>query len=638
MDQMGQPQAEPLTQLDQLYQHTKPRDVQPDRQDMALLKKHQKRVKEAYDSTENSNLRKRWKKAREYVGGEVNGDGEKGLVRVNLIHSHLAALQPQLYAKSPEIGVTPKEGLQGTQLESARKFCATLEKLLNAELVKAAKLKKRGKKAVRGALTTNRSWAKISYQREYENDPLIKNRMNDVQDNIARIQHLLSESQENGEEQQEALAELKLQLQALEKQVEVQVSEGLVVDILPADDVFILDSGVKEIDSIDNACAIAHRVMMEKEEYEARFKIECDDAVEHYAKNGEAASEVNKNGMVVVWEVWDRQSQTVYTFAQGAKVWAREPYQPVTMGETWFPFFPLQFHRIDETLTPPSLVDMLIELQDEYNDRRTNGAEHRRKNKPVRLLNTSSGITEDQVNAINNRSSSTDIIGVNADPNVPMQNQLGSLPEIPYNPQMYDASDIFRDMEMISGASDASRGSINKAKTATEAEIMSMGLQSRTGEALDVVETWLSDIANFAAQMLLQEMTAEQVSQVIGEPAFWPELSKEETFRLANINIRAGSTAKPNKSKEREQWGTLLPTLMQLVQQIAMAESQGNMGFAQALRKLGEETLKRYDEHMRFEELLPPAQQALPVVPPDMQQLPIQTNVPAATSPALMMQ
>lgn len=77
---------------------------------------------------------------------------------------------------------------------------------------------------------------------------------------------------------------------------------------------------------------------------------------------------------------------------------------------------------------------------------------------------------------------------------------------------------------------------------------------------------------------------------------------------------------------------------MQLVQQIAMAESQGNMGFAQALRKLGEETLKRYDEHMRFEELLPPAQQALPVVPPDMQQLPIQTNVPAATSPALMMQ
>lgn len=614
---MDQIDVLPAMDEPELYKHSKFKAADQDRKERAMLSSLQKRVKAAYDAPEAVSNRKQWKKARLYATGKQHSDGGDGLVRVNLIHSHLAAIQPQIYAKSPEIGVTPIEGLEGVELERARKFAETLERVLQKEFVNDCKLKKRGKTAVRAALTTTRGWAKIGYQREYGEDPLIKNRINDAQDNIARIKHLLSESQEPGEDQQAALYELELQVKALEAQVEVQISEGLCLDILPADDVFILDEGIKEIDELENAGAIAHRVLMPKDEFETLFGIECDAEAAQYTKgDNERQQKAVESGdeMVCVWEVWDRTSQTVYTFAQGGKSWCREPYQPAHMGQRWFPFFPLQFNRIDGVLTPPSMVDMLQELQDEYNERRTNAAEHRRKNIPVRILNKTSGISDQEVTKINNRSIGTNIIAVTADPNVPLQNQLGSLPEIPYNPQMYDPSDILRDMEMTSGASDASRGSINKAKTATEAEIMSMGLQSRSGETLDVVEDWLTDMATFAAQMLLQELTPEQASEIIGAEAFWPQLDKESVFRLVNINIRAGSTAKPNKIKEREQWGQLLPTLLQLVQNIAMAEAQGQAGLAQAFRKLGEETLKRYDENMLFEELMPQQEpQGIPV-------------------------
>lgn len=483
-----------------------------------------------------------------------------------------------------------------------------MQAALNVFLVKEGKLKKRGKSAVRSALTATAGWVKVIYQQEMSEDPLIRNRLNDTQDNVERIKTLLEDTRQEGGECQEyeaKLYELKQQIDALNQQLEVVVSEGLVIDVISPEDIIILDDSCRDIDEFMQASEIVHKIKMTVGAFKERFKIAPPKGAKKYTTQDETKKTVDEDDeLVTVYEVWSLKDLTVYTICEGAKQYVRPPYKPETLGEQWYPFFGLQLRRVDGTKYPLSLVEQLIELQDEYNTRRTRDANHRSKNIPVRIFNKSAGITDEEISAVNSRSIETDVIGVTANTNEPLQSVLAGLPEIPYNQAMYDTSDVMRDMEMVGNAQDASRGAINKAKTATEAEIMSAGMQSRTSEALDVIEDWLSDIANYSAQLLLQNMPAAVIQRHFGIDAVWPELSKKELFDMVSISIRAGSTSRPNKMRERDQWIQLLPIIQQTLEKVLMAQAQGQATVVQPLLNLLDETLRRFDEKLDSKALL----------------------------------
>lgn len=588
-------------------------DRQPDAQEKAHAARWLKRIK--FFLTEHKEREKRWEKARTYIDGNPNDDGQTGLVRTNLIGSSLATVLPAVYAKAPEIEVKPADKVAQNEFELSKNFATTLEVALNKMLVKDGKLKPRGKAVVRGAMTCTTGWIKVIYQRDKRTDPLVQNRINDVQDNIQRIESLLSQTEDEGEcaDYEAKLSELRQQTQALQKQLEVQIGEGIVSDHVPTENILILDASIKSIDQADQASAIAHRVYMTASAFKDQFGInppttstsfEADKKTERAGNGKEQADKDDR--IVCVWEIWSKSDMTVYTVVQGAEQWVKPPAQPAMLGERWYPLFPLQLMRVDGILYPRSFVDQLVELQDEFNKRRTNAAEHRRKNLPVRLINKSSSITDADVSRINNRSIDTDVIGIEADPNQPLQNALGSLPEIPYNPQMYDTTDILQDFEMVSGTQDAARGFINKAKTLGEAEIMQQNLSSRIGEAVDMIEDWLTEIATYSAQLLLQNVPAVVIKQKFGADAVWPahDLSKKELFAMVGISIRAGSTAKPNKMRERDQWIQLMPQIKEAITQIADLRSKGDTQMADAISGMVDETLRRFDERMSIEDLI----------------------------------
>lgn len=587
-------------------------------QQRALAVRLRKRLE--YFHGERKEDRKRWERNRKYVNGECGDDGEGGLVRVNLIASVVGTIQPNIYAKAPEVAVQPEQRLNPADYKQVRDFSRTLEMVLNRYAVRGTNLKARGKEAVRSALTATTGWVKVTYQKDKRTDPLIRNRIDDTQDNILQIEQLLRDTKDEGQcaQYHAKMAELKQQLSALEQQVEVVVSEGLVIDNVKSDHIVILDASVKIIDEYAQASAIAHGVYMTVGSYKAAFQGKEPPKKATRYRNPEAGDDVAQQGdarkgidaddeLVLVWEIWSKQDLTVYTLCHGADEFSRDPFQPLSLGAQWYPFFPLQLWRVVDTLYPRALVDNLVELVDEYNTRRTTAAEHRRKNKPIRLLNKASGIETKEVDRINQAGPSTDIIAVSADPNQPLQNQLGHLPEVPYNPQMYDTQDIMRDIEMVSGAQDASRGGINQAKTATEAEIMAMGMQSRTGEQLDTIEDWLTAVLQYCAELLLQNKTAEQIRAAFGQDAVWPDLqqSKKALFEQTLVQIRAGSTAKPNKMRERDQWLQFLPQMQEAVMRISELMTQGQNQLAESLMKMLDETLRRFDERMSIREYIP---------------------------------
>lgn len=605
---------------------------EPCPEEVAHAKRLLKRIK-AFE-TELNVRAKGWEKAREYADGNPQDDDESGLVRVNLIGSILETVQPAIYAKAPEIAVTLDDRTTSSGYSALNAFADTLQSALNVFLVKDAKLKQRGKSAVRSSLTATIGWVKAIYQVDKQDDPLIRNRINDTQDNIERIRMLIEEtSLEGGEcaEHEAKLYEMNMQVESLSKQLEVVSSEGLVIDCLQPDDVIVLDASCRDIDEFMQASAIAHRIKMTVGSFKAQFKIEPPKNAKKYSLAGlqDGSKDMDDDDYIVhVYEVWSLADMTVYTICEGASSYVRKPYSPESLGAQWYPFFGLQLRRVDGKKYPKSMVEQLLELQDEYNTRRTNAAEHRKKNIPVRLLNKASGISDQEVQSIVNRSIQTDVIAVTMDVGTPLQNQLGSLPEIPYNPQMYDTSDIMRDIEMVGNTQDASRGAINKAKTATEAEIMSMGMQTRTSEALDVIEDWLSDIAIYCAQLLLQNCSDGIIKERFGQESAWPTLAKKQIFDMINISIRAGSTSRPNKMRERDQWIQLMPIIQDAMQKVTEFKMNGAQDLADATIALLDETLKRFDERLSAKELLglgkEEGDEAMPQqpqgIPPEIQQ------------------
>ena len=135
---------------------------------------------------------------------------------------------------------------------------------------------------------------------------------------------------------------------------------------------------------------------------------------------------------------------------------------------------------------------------------------------------------------------------------------------------------------------------------------MAMGLQSRTGEMLDVIEDWLTDMAEYALQIMLLILTRDHAVECAGDGAMWPdESSRDEAYRLISVKIRAGSTARPNKMRERDQWIQFMPQVLQLIQSVAQARQQQMPDLEHAYREVLEETLRRFDERLSVDSFLP---------------------------------
>jgi hypothetical protein len=169
---------------------------------------------------------------------------------------------------------------------------------------------------------------------------------------------------------------------------------------------------------------------------------------------------------------------------------------------------------------------------------------------------------------------------------------------------------IRNDMDLMVGLSDASRSNLIKPKTATEAELMQEALQNRVAERRDTNEDLMSEMASAALEIMLQDLTKAEMQQIAGQDAEWPEAPQtvEQVFRQVVVRVRAGSTGKPNQAKEREQWGQLLPQIAEAMKQVSELRASGNYEMADAVVSLLRETLRRFDEHLDLDAIIPPVQ------------------------------
>lgn len=560
--------------------------------------------------------KKKFELYRKYVRGEAHDDGAPGLVRANLVFVAQATIVPRTYAKNPEIAVTPTKAVGPEAYKLVKQFAATLEIVLKRMFVQDTRLKWRVRSNIASIMTTGEGWLKMLYQRDWQSDPVIQARIQDAQDNLAELEQKIRNARnvDRIASAESDRYELQKMIEGLQQNAEVVAAEGLVIDRIRTEDMLVLDKTLFEFDRYVDAEALAHGIWMSRAKYEAMFGWSDDDKPtlyttpeQDYANHASAGGGSDKpdEQFVRVWEVWHRAEGMVRTLCEGRKAYCREPYVVEHLPERWYPFFRMGWNFTDGSFDALPDVALQKELQDEYNRTRTAFAEDRENNKPVQLVRGGGALTQDDLDNIRKRKRGQ-LIVIEGQGGRPLSDDIVDYSGNKLDPMLYDVSQIRADLELVTGRGDADSGTVQEAKTATEAEILSQGLASRSEFRQDTIEDGIAEMAHAASEMLLQELTPEQVEQIAGPGYVWPQLSTAEVFNLVNIEIRAGSSGKPNRQQELERWEKLLPLMQAAIQQVFELRMNGQFELAEANIKLVAETLKRFDERIDIEEYFGP--------------------------------
>lgn len=590
--------------------------------------------------------------------------------RANLIQSTISVVLSKVYAKNPQMSGAPTNKARDLAL-----FCKTVETVTQTMLEDAG-LKQKAKRTVRAAMTCSFGIVKVQYQRDIRTDPVIKQRIQDAQDNVLHIEALIAQYEDKSQcgDMEVKKRELEQAIASLQAKVEVVAAEGLVMDRVRTDRLLV-DPAIEDIWDYCEAGWMVEKIPMRKSVAVGMFPDLAGDPATNTASHLDSATtykvgEVDKDRpsanlqttqhddpMVQVYEVWNKVDNTIYTLVDGVKCrFARKPYQPQYAGERWWPYFILPFASTDGEFVSQSLVDVLEKLQVEHNETRDKFAEVRRQIKPH--LITSADVSDKQITR-------------RLDPNIgevvmidtggaPLKDHLMEGTQLRIDPAVYDTSPIQNDWETVSGLQDAARSIVTTPKTATEASISDQSLAARVAEFRDQIEDWLTEIAQYSSELCLLAMTPQQVEQIMGapeaegpddgddpmalaeqppipEPTYsWPDQRTPETvFSLIQMKIRAGSTAAPNKLAMQEAWTKALPLLMQLIQLIMQTDAMG--GDSDPYRELAEETAARFDETLEVDRFLPkkPPAPVMPQIPGAQPGMPLPGGVPGM-SPAPM--
>jgi hypothetical protein len=556
-----------------------------------------KRVKKKFASFESN---------RALLAGKVT-KGSDEEVRANLHFANMAAMLPQVYAKDPEFAAKPTEAVGQQQMEAVKKFAATAEILLKTKVVKGGRLKARSKSLLRSGFATSVGWLKVSWQETKAQDPLIANRLKDTQDNTDHVQRLLNEANDPkfAAQRETKLAELRQALEGLQTPQEVTVARGIALDFVMTEDIVILDPSVRAISDYTRAAAIAHRVWMTPEQYKETFQYDAKKGKSYTEQNGAMAEGSDKaSTLLCVWEIWSQADNRVFHVCDGEDGFCRPPDSPDWTGKRWYPFFLLAWNEIDGGFYPLSDIEMTDKLVKEYNEQREDFVRDRRECLPITLIRKGGAFTPDDIKNITNAKGGDKVLveGVGGQPisNDVWNGQMGTL-----DAKNYDTTATRYDMERILGGSDTTTGSITKAKTLGEAQMLSAAVQSRNGDRRDTLEDLLNELGPYCVEVMLRKYSEAEVQKIAGPDASWPRMALDEIFELVSIEVRGGSTGKPDKGVEQETWTKLLPIINEAVQKVAELRQQGQEALAQAVIELTRETLRRFDERIDIEQFLP---------------------------------
>jgi hypothetical protein len=470
------------------------------------------------------------------------------------------------------------EGLQRKALYT--KMGKTLELVYEHQVQEQTPpTKKRMKKLVRRAVTTGVAYIKLGYHREFERAPEDQDRVNDVAEQIAMLEGLMANQQDQElQEHESKMEELRLLLESIQSKEELVVREGLSLDYPPSTSI-IPDTACRNLDGFIGCRWVAQEFLLTPEvvqevygvdvgktftRYSAKYHDTGAAPVERESGSSEDRPDVTEGDMVCVWEIYDKRTRMVYVLADGYPDFLEEPRAPSVELERFWPFFTLMFNEVEDEydIFPPSDVALIRDMQLEYNISRQRLREHRDANRPKHV--SSKGQLDEQDKAALTGSNAHTVVELNGlQPGQKISDVLQPVPHNNIDPNLYEVGTYFEDILKVGGSQEANIGGA-AGVTATESSIAESSRMTGIGSNIDDLDDFLTELARSASQVLLLEMAPETVQEIAGPGAVWPQLTAQEVARELWLEVRAGSSGRPNKASEIQNFERLAPFLIQI--------------------------------------------------------------------------
>lgn len=489
------------------------------------------------------------------------------------------------FQKAQEVVADFQQGMERrTQISKIGK---TLE-ILFAQAMREQKpldFKTGMKKLVRRACTTGVGYLELAFQRETGPRPATLEKLADFR---ARLDHMrvlverTSDTENPIMPDDPEIAELEASMQSLQQEPEMVLREGLIMEFHQSTKV-IPDKLCQSLVGFVGARRVTIEYLYTPDQIREVFNVDIGSKYQGYRtgtseerkknpagtvtdidEEGDAPKLIGMGeGLVCVWKMYDKASGLVYYVADGYNDFLREPAAPDVFVEDFWPIYALTFNDVEsETdLFPPSDVHLMVDQQQEYNRSRQGMREHRRAARPRYVYQIGALEKEDAVAIA--QSEPFDATGVNLPQGSKIGDVLDVVPVPGVDPNLYETGQIFTDIQLAVGSSEAQFGGTAKA-TATESAIAAGSSAASDQSSVDDLDAFLTNVARASGQILLKEMSEEQVKAVVGIGAVWPHLTLEEIADELFLEVEAGSSGKPNQAVELENWNKILPFILQM--------------------------------------------------------------------------
>ena len=440
------------------------------------------------------------------------------------------------------------------------------------------------KQLVRRTITTGVGYVKLGYHRLYQKRPEDVARVTDITEQMSKLRRLIESSNdaEFRENNKAEMAELQQMLEAMQSQEQVLERDGLDIDF-PSSTSIIVDPGARQLKGFLGARWVAEEFMLSPDDVKEIYGKDIKDKFTRYSPNKAAgddepqfseqkntadnpAHEQDKadEDVACVWELYDKTSGLKYCLCDGYPEFLTEPYPPDVQLERFWPFFVVTFNDCEDeaNIFPPSDVTLLRPMQEEHNLSRQRVREHRDAARPKHVSSRGKLSDEDKLRLTG--SSAHDVVELDGmQPGENIESILQRAPINPIDPNMYEVNSLFDDFLKVGGTQEANMGGVAGA-TATESSIAENSRMSSVGSNVDDLDDVLTEFAHAASHVLLMEMSEETVREIAGRGAVWPSLSAADIARDLWLSVRAGSSGRPNKAQEIQNFERLAPFMMQV--------------------------------------------------------------------------
>lgn len=437
----------------------------------------------------------------------------------------------------------------------------------------AAGYKQQFKALVRRVKVCGIGYVTLGYQRELEKRDDITGKINDTTDQISRVEQLMREaSRDEIEENSAKLDELRRTLADLQSKEYIVVREGPVHGF-PRATAIILDPCVQHVKTLTGCNWYAFERDMTAEDIEEEFKIDVRASYKKYApdkndkpKWSDKQGKAVKNDLAKVWKVQNKRNGLEFTICEGYPGYLKEPACPAVKIERFFDLFPVVFNEIEDEdeQIPPSDIWDIRHTQRQMNEARQGLAEHRKQNKPG-TCGPAGALDEKDISKMASRASGDHIELKALVQGEKIQDKMMAIPTVPIDAALYDVEPIYGDMLRTVGSQAATQG-VTRGDTATESAIANAAREVSDASAIDDLDDVLSDLAKARGQLMLLELSKETVIEIVGPGAVWPEMpqTREEIAKDLALDIKAGSSGRPNKAAKLANMERGMPTLIQL--------------------------------------------------------------------------